>query len=143
MTSKADVVVAGGRCAGSVLTLRLARAGARVVIVDREELGSDTLSTHAFFPNTIARLDELGLLAPLRARHDVPLLRHRLPVLGRETVGTFSPIGGLDRAMAPRRVTINRVLAEAAREAGAGGPIRSQGQRACSAAGERAIGFAG
>ena len=58
MSAKCDVVVVGGRCAGSVLALRLARAGARVVIVDRDELGSDTLSTHALFPNTVARLDD-------------------------------------------------------------------------------------
>jgi flavin-dependent dehydrogenase len=121
MSSKVDVVVVGGRPAGSVLALRLARAGARVAIVDRDELGSDTLSTHALFPNAIARLDELGVLAPLLARHDVPWLRYRLRVLGHETVGGFTPVGGFDRSIAPRRVALDRVLAEAALEAGAEG----------------------
>lgn len=42
-----DAVVVGGRCAGSVLALRLAPAGARVAVVDRDPIGGDTLSTHA------------------------------------------------------------------------------------------------
>ena len=113
-----DVVVVGGRVAGSVLAARLAGSGARVAMVDRDELGSDTLSTHTIFPNTLARLDDLGLLERLLERHELPLLNYRLRVLGRETVGTFTPIGGFDRAAAPRRVTLDRVLAEAALEAG-------------------------
>ena len=89
---KVDVAIVGGRCAGSVLALRLARAGARVAIVDRDQIGTDTLSTHAIWPNTLARLDELGVLETLMARHDVPLVRYRLRVLGRELVGDFTPI---------------------------------------------------
>ena len=113
-----DVLVVGGRVAGSVLAARLAGSGARVAMVDRDELGTDTLSTHTIFPNTLARLDDLGLLERLLERHELPLLNYRLRVLGRETVGTFTPIGGFDRAAAPRRVTLDRVLAEAALEAG-------------------------
>ncbi|HLM27715.1 MAG TPA: NAD(P)/FAD-dependent oxidoreductase [Thermoleophilaceae bacterium] len=119
--SRFDVVVVGGRCAGSVLGLRLARAGARVAMVDRDELGSDTLSTHTIFPNTISRLEGLGVLAPLIERHDVPSLRYRIRVLGHEFAGGFSPIGGFDRAIAPRRVALDRVLAEAALDAGVQG----------------------
>lgn len=116
-----DVALVGGRCAGSVLALRLARSGARVVMIDRDELGSDTLSTHTVFPNTLARLDSLGVLGTLFERHDVPLLRYRLRVLGRESAGTFTPVGGFDRCASPRRVALDRVLAEAALEAGAEG----------------------
>ena len=118
MSQTADVVVVGGRCAGSVLALRLARAGARVVMIDRDEMGSDTLSTHALFPNAIARLDSLGLLDPLLARHEVPWARYRLRVLGHESTGTFSPVGGFDRMIVPRRPALDRILAEAALEAG-------------------------
>lgn len=116
-----DVVVVGGRCAGSVAALRLARAGARVALIDRDELGSDTLSTHTIFPNTLARLESLGVLEPLLQRHDVPMARYRLRVLGRELAGEFTPVGGFDRAAAPRRVALDRVIAEAALEAGVEG----------------------
>ena len=85
-----------------------------VVMVDRDELGSDTLSTHALFPNAIARLDSLGLLAPLLERHEVPWARYRLRVLGHESIGTFTPVGGFDRMIAPRRPALDRVLGEAA-----------------------------
>ena len=118
MSRRYDVAVVGGRIAGSVLAMRLARAGARVAMVERDELGSDTLSTHAIFPNTLASLDRLGVLAPLLERHDVPMLRYRLRVLGHESIGTFTPIGGFDRCAAPRRVALDRVLAEAALRAG-------------------------
>ncbi|HYI37322.1 MAG TPA: NAD(P)/FAD-dependent oxidoreductase [Thermoleophilaceae bacterium] len=118
MAHKADIVIVGGRCAGSVLALRLARAGARVVMIDREELGSDTLSTHALFPHAIARLDSLGVLAPLLERHEVPWSRYCMRVLGHEVIGTFTPVDGFDRMIAPRRPALDRVLGEAAIDAG-------------------------
>ncbi len=92
-----------------------------MVVIDRDEIGTDTLSTHTIWPNTVARLDELGVLQPLLARHDVPMLRHRLCILGHEAIGGFTPIGGFDRAIAPRRVALDPVLAEAALDAGAEG----------------------
>jgi flavin-dependent dehydrogenase len=119
MSRPYDVAIVGARCAGSVLALKLARAGARVVMIDRDELGSDTLSTHTIFPNTLARLDELGLLEGLLERHELPSLLYRLRVVGFESVGAFTPVGGFDRALAPRRVALDRHLAEAAIEAGA------------------------
>jgi 2-polyprenyl-6-methoxyphenol hydroxylase-like FAD-dependent oxidoreductase len=114
-----DVVVVGARCAGATLALQLARAGARVLMLDRDELGSDTLSTHVVFPNTVARLAELGILARLRERHEVPDAEYRVAILGHEIVGTFTPVDGFDRAIAPRRVVLDRAIAELAMEAGA------------------------
>ena len=122
MSRRFDVVVVGeNSIAGSALALRLARAGASVAIVDRDELGTDTLSTHAIWPNGIARLDELGILERLLEQHDVPLLRYRLRVLGHESAGEFTPVGGFDRMIAPRRVTLDRIFAETAIEAGVEG----------------------
>jgi menaquinone-9 beta-reductase len=40
-----DAVVVGARCAGSTLALGLAREGLSVLVVDRDELGSDTRRT--------------------------------------------------------------------------------------------------
>ncbi len=42
-----DVVVVGGRVAGSATAMLLARLGHDVVVVDRASFPSDTLSTHA------------------------------------------------------------------------------------------------
>jgi flavin-dependent dehydrogenase len=42
-----DVVVVGARAAGAATAMLLARHGQRVLLVDRQPYGSDTLSTHA------------------------------------------------------------------------------------------------
>ncbi|HKE52640.1 MAG TPA: FAD-dependent oxidoreductase, partial [Actinomycetes bacterium] len=42
-----DVVIVGGRVAGSATALLLARLGHDVVVVDRASFPSDTLSTHS------------------------------------------------------------------------------------------------
>ena len=138
---KVDVVIVGGRCAGSVLALRLARAGARVAIVDRDELGTDTLSTHAIWPNTLARLDELGVLdaaagAARRAAACATGCASSVASGGRASRRS----SGFDRGMAPRRVALDRVLAEAALEAGA---VDRYGEKVADAGrGATATGFA-
>jgi 2-polyprenyl-6-methoxyphenol hydroxylase-like FAD-dependent oxidoreductase len=114
-----DAVVVGARCAGSTLALALAREGMDVLVIDRDELGSDTISTHAFFPNTIARFEELGVLDRMRAGHELRPMLHHVWILGRELEGTFTEIGGWDRSLSPRRVVIDRAIAEAAMDAGA------------------------
>ncbi len=116
-----DAVIVGGRCAGATLAAQLARAGWSVVIVDRDQLGSDTLSTHLVFPNTLARLEQLGVLARLSASHELRPVLFRMRLLGREFGGAFTPVAGYDRCMAIRRPVLDRALAEEALAAGADG----------------------
>jgi 2-polyprenyl-6-methoxyphenol hydroxylase-like FAD-dependent oxidoreductase len=114
-----DVVIVGGRCAGATLALTLAEKGAGVLMLDRDELGSDTVSTHTFFPNTTVRLEELGVIERMSGRHRLRPVAHLVRILDRELSGTFTPIGGHDRALAPRRLVLDRALGEAAMDAGA------------------------
>ena len=114
-----DVVIVGGRCAGSALAISLASSGASVLMLDKDELGSDTVSTHTFFPNTIVQLEELGVIERISERHELRPVMHMVRILGRELSGTFTPIGGHDRAFAPRRPVLDRALGEAAIDAGA------------------------
>jgi len=114
-----DAVIVGGRCAGATLAAQLARGGWQVVMVDRDQLGSDTLSTHLMFPNTLARLEELGVLARLRRDHELRPVLFRMSLLGREFGGAFTPVAGYDRCMAIRRPALDRALAEQAIAAGA------------------------
>jgi 2-polyprenyl-6-methoxyphenol hydroxylase-like FAD-dependent oxidoreductase len=114
-----DAVVVGGRCAGSVIALAMAKAGADVLVIDRDELGSDTLSTHFMFPNTIARLEQLGVLERLDAGHELRPVLYGARILGREMSGPFTPIEGRDRALGITRPTLDRALGEAAAAAGA------------------------
>lgn len=116
-----DAIVVGARCAGSVLAARLAGAGWRVLLVDRVTFPSDTVSTHFMFPNTLARLAELGALDRLRDRHHVPKLLWSWRVLGHQVAGAFTPVAGEDRLTCVRRVTLDAVLVEEALAAGAVG----------------------
>jgi flavin-dependent dehydrogenase len=68
-----DAVVVGARCAGSTLALALAKRDWDVIVVDRDTFPSETVSTHLIFPNTLARLSELGALDVLLDSHEVPI----------------------------------------------------------------------
>ena len=65
---RCDVVVVGGRVAGSLAAILFARAGLDVVIVDRATFPSATLSTHFFRGDGLIRvLDRAGLLPDVEA----------------------------------------------------------------------------
>ena len=119
MTEAFDAVVVGARCAGATLALGLAQAGWRVALVDRDRFPSDTVSTHVLFPNTLARLDQLGVLDRLRADHDIPLVQFSFHALGHEVAGAFTAIDGFDRASCIRRHVLDSALLATAVNAGA------------------------
>ncbi|MGE5407562.1 MAG: FAD-dependent monooxygenase, partial [Syntrophothermus sp.] len=68
-----------------------------------------------------ARFEELGVMGTLRAAHEVPLLKFRILGLGNDITGTFTPIGGFDRAAAPRRSALDEAIVETALAAGVEG----------------------
>ena len=69
-----DAIVVGARCAGSPTAMLLARAGHRVLLVDRAELPGDTLSTHFIHASGVAHLDRWGLLPRIAAAGGPQLL---------------------------------------------------------------------
>ena len=60
-----DAIIVGARCAGAATAMLLAKAGLRVLAVDRQAYGSDTLSTHALMRPAVMQLSRWGLLEPL------------------------------------------------------------------------------
>lgn len=54
------VIVVGARCAGSPTAMLLARRGYRVLLVDRADFPSDTLSTHYIHQPGVAYLQRWG-----------------------------------------------------------------------------------
>jgi 2-polyprenyl-6-methoxyphenol hydroxylase-like FAD-dependent oxidoreductase len=114
-----DAVVVGARVAGTPVAARLAERGWKVLLLDREPPPADTLSTHALFPNTLARLAELGALERIEARHRVNLVEYAIRTLGHESAGRFTPIGGFDRMAVITRPVLDPALLEVAVEAGA------------------------
>jgi flavin-dependent dehydrogenase len=63
-----DVIVAGAGPAGSIAALTMARAGARVLIVDRDVFPRDKLCGDTLNPGAMAVLASLGLADDLKSR---------------------------------------------------------------------------
>jgi flavin-dependent dehydrogenase len=113
-----DAIVVGARCAGSPTAMLLARRGHKVLVVDRATFPSDTVSTHMIHPPGIAALRRWGVLDAMLATGVPPVDTYAFDF------GPFSLAGapGTDEtplAYAPRRTRIDKVLVDAAAEAGA------------------------
>jgi flavin-dependent dehydrogenase len=114
-----DVVVIGARCAGAATAMLLARRGARVLVVDREHYGADTLSTHALMRGGVLQLHRWGILEGVKAA-GTPTVPSTAFHYGDEVVEIqIKPKDGVDGLYAPRRKVIDALLVDAARSAGA------------------------
>lgn len=114
-----DVVVVGARCAGAATAIDLARAGLRVLVVERSPLGSDTLSTHALMRGGVVQLARLGVLDRVVAA-GTPAVPVTTFHYDDEVVPIpIAPKHGVAALRAPRRTVLDPILADAAREAGA------------------------
>lgn len=114
-----DVVIVGARCAGAATAMLLARAGARVLLVERGASGGDTLSTHALMRAGVLALHRWGVLADL-ADARTPPIRSVAFHYGSEVVDVgVRPRDGVDALYAPRRPVIDGLLVARARAAGA------------------------
>ena len=117
--SSYDVVVVGARCAGAATALLLARAGAKVLLIDRQKRGADTVSTHAIMRAGVLLLKRWGLLSELMAC-GTPAIRRSTFHYGPDAVTvTIGSDHGVDFLCAPRRTVLDRLLVEAAETTGA------------------------
>ena len=114
-----DVVVVGARAAGAATALLLARQGYDVVLVDRNALPSDTLSTHQIARPGVVQLRRWGLLDAV-LRSGAPALRQITFTTPNESVTrAVKPSAGVDLLVAPRRHILDTLVADAAAMAGA------------------------
>lgn len=109
-----DVIVVGARAAGAGTALVLARAGHRVLVLDRARRGSDTLSTHALMRPAVMQLDRWGLLDEVVAA-GTPGQDQVVFHYGDRPV----PVATSSTLYAPRRTVLDPLLAEAAERSGA------------------------
>jgi 2-polyprenyl-6-methoxyphenol hydroxylase-like FAD-dependent oxidoreductase len=114
-----DVIVVGARVAGAATAMLLARAGLRVLGVDRVTFPSDTISSHQVQVPGIALLHRWGLLDRLAAAGTPPTRRVRFDPGPVVLEGAFPGYGGVDTLYSPRRTVLDAMLVAAAREAGA------------------------
>jgi flavin-dependent dehydrogenase len=119
MSTTYDVIVVGARCAGSPLAMLLARAGHRVLLVDRATFPSDTMSTHLVHPPAADALARWGLLDRVLATGCPAFSRYSFDFGPVTIAGTPRPAGDTAVACGPRRTVLDALLVEAAAEAGA------------------------
>lgn len=118
-THSYDAIVVGARCAGSPTAMLLARQGYRVLLVDRDGFPSDTISTHLIHPPGIALLRRWALLDRLVATRCPSIDGYRFDFGAFSIAGRPAPIDGIAQAYAPRRTILDKLLVDAAAEAGA------------------------
>ena len=114
-----DAVVVGTRCAGAATAMLLACYGLRVLALDRQPYGSDTLSTHALMRAGVLQLHRWGLLGALEAAGTPAIRRTSFHYGDEELVVPIKPRDGVDALYAPRRTVLDALLVDAARAAGA------------------------
>ncbi|MFJ8357180.1 FAD-dependent oxidoreductase [Streptomyces sp. NPDC093984] len=113
-----DAIVVGARCAGAPTAMLLARAGYRVLLLDKAPSGTDTLSTHLIHQPGVATLARWGLLDALRASGCPPLDRVVYEVADIRLEGCARGVEGQRAGFAPRRNVLDALLVEAAAAAG-------------------------
>jgi len=113
-----DAIVVGARCAGSPTAMLLARKGYRVLLVDRATFPSDTMSTHYMQAPATARMERWGLLDRLKATNAPALPKITMHIGDAVLVPPRFPTQTTD-AYCPRRIILDKILVDAAVEAGA------------------------
>jgi 2-polyprenyl-6-methoxyphenol hydroxylase-like FAD-dependent oxidoreductase len=112
-----DAIVVGARCAGSPTAMLLARMGHKVLMVDRARFPSDTISTHILHPPGVASLRRWGLLDRVVATGCPPIRTYAVD-FGPFTLAGAPGTGQDPVAYAPRRTVLDKLLVDAAAEAG-------------------------
>jgi flavin-dependent dehydrogenase len=114
-----DAIVVGARCAGSPTAMLLARQGHRVLLLDRARFPSNKpMSTHFIMRPGVAALGRWGLLERV-ANLGAPPRPEFQADFGPIQLTSGSPDDGLASAIyAPRRFLLDKVLLDAALEAG-------------------------
>jgi 2-polyprenyl-6-methoxyphenol hydroxylase-like FAD-dependent oxidoreductase len=113
-----DAIVVGARCAGSPTAMLLARSGHRVLMVDKATFPSDTMSTHQVHPPGLAALERWGLLERLKETGCPPVTTYSFDFGPLTISGSPQPIDGIAHGYCPRRTVLDKLLVDAAVEAG-------------------------
>ena len=117
-TTVFDVAIVGARVGGSTLASLLGRRGLRVLLVDRADFPSDTLSTHLIYGDSFGVWEEIGAWSQIDRLGVTPLGSihwRRLPPVA-DIVGPFLPVNGHPYALCIRRLLLDDILVRTAAE---------------------------
>jgi len=118
MGKQYDAIVVGARCAGSPIAMLLARKGYRVLAVDHATFPSDTISTHLIHPPGLGALKRWGLFDRVVATGCPPIDTYAFD-FGPFTIAGSPESPDSSVSYAPRRTVLDKLLVDAASEAGA------------------------
>jgi 2-polyprenyl-6-methoxyphenol hydroxylase-like FAD-dependent oxidoreductase len=119
MTNEYDAIIVGARCAGAPTAMLMANKGYRVLVVDRASFPSDTLSTHMIHAPGVAVLRRWGLLDQVAASGCPPIERYSFDFGPVTLAGAPRPADSVTTAYGPRRTVLDKILVDAAGDAGA------------------------
>lgn len=114
-----DAIIVGARCAGSPTAMLLARKGYKVLLTDKATFPSDTMSTHIIWQPGVACLKRWGLLDSVIDSNCPPLSRFAFDVGDFALIGHAPPSDGVTEFFMPRRKILDKILVDAAVDAGA------------------------
>ena len=114
-----DAIVVGARCAGSPTAMLLARKGYRVLLLDKSHFPSDIMSTHYMQAPGVARMQRWGLLDRLRATTAPAITKVTITFGEMSFSPPFPDPDNPPEAWCPRRIVLDKILVDAAVEAGA------------------------
>ncbi len=108
---KFDVVVVGGRVAGSTLASLLGNQGFKVLLLDRTSFPSDTLSTHVIYGDSFGIWERIGAWEAIQTFGSVKLWGISWIRDGRPDIrGRFWPVRGHDYSLCIRRILLDEAL---------------------------------
>jgi flavin-dependent dehydrogenase len=113
-----DAIIVGSRCAGASTARLLAEKGRTVLMVDRTHFPSDTVSTHCVTLGGVIQLRRWGLLERVLATN-VPFVPSFTLTIGRNEFHDPLPVEDGSGTVSPRRTVLDKLLVDAAVEAGA------------------------
>ena len=113
-----DAIVIGARCAGSPVSMLLARNGLKVLTVDRATFPSDTISTHLIHPPGMEALKRWGLHDAV-ANSNCPPISTYFVDFGPVQISGHPGTHQAPSAYGPRRTVLDKILVDAASKAGA------------------------
>ena len=117
--SRHDVVIVGGRAAGSATAMLLARLGHDVAVVDRASFPSDTVSTHSIARSGVVQLRRWRLLDAVLGSGAPAIRQVTFHARGESVSRPVKHKAGVDFTVAPRRHVLDTIVAAAAQRAGA------------------------